>query len=1408
MRSLRRKRSPGAAVRLIASCAVAALAVLSLQYPAQAATAATPTAATAASRTPDPTAPKATSPKGIGDHPSHRTCGVAQKAGSAACQSLVRDDIKQTKAQLKAAQEADPSADPSGFGPSHLQSAYNLPSATNGGGQTVAIVDAFDNPNAEAELATYRTQYGLSACTTANGCFKKIDQRGGTDYPVANAGWGAEIALDIQMVSAVCPNCHILLVESDDNYMENLGAAVNQAVAQGAKFVSNSYGGGEGSDESTYDTAYFNHPGVAITASSGDDGYGVSYPAASPYVTSVGGTSLVKDSSTRGWSETVWSGAGSGCSAYEAKPAVQTDSGCAKRTVADVSAVANPSTGVAVYNAGAWHVYGGTSVSAPIIASVYALAGTPATGTQPMTYPYAKPAALNDVTSGTNGSCGGSYLCTGTTGYDGPTGLGTPNGVTAFSSGPHAIVKGTVTDASGGSPLAGVEVSAGDSGATTDASGSYTLSVEPGTYDLKFSKFGYAAKTVAGVALADGQTLTEDAALSAKNRVTITGSVKDGSGHGWPLYATVQIKGEPTSAVHTDPATGSYTLSVPVGDTYTLQALSAYPGYTTASQDVTVADASITQNFGVKVDVATCSAAGYTYNYEGGTTEDFSSATGTTPPAGWTIVDTPGQGKAWTFDDVKKRTNRTGGTGTFAIIDSDGFGSAYTENTSLVSPVYDFSGKVGPILQFASDYHGYSSSSADVDMTTDGGATWTNLTHWTTTSRYGPRTELVDLSAAAGKSAVQLRFHYTGKFGYWWEVDNAFIGDRSCDPTPGGLVLGQVTDKNTKAGVAGAKVVSADKPAETATTIATPDDEALGDGFYWFYSTLTGSHQLNYSAGNYTAASKTVGISADYATTADIKLAAGRLSISPTDIAKTVAWQGAKTTAVTVKNTGTADATVKLGEQDKGFNMKARDAGASLVEVPGDYDPGFIDPARDASPATPPATPSAPPWTAIANLPATLMDNAVATGDDGKVYSVDGVSGTTLSSTGYVYNPETTSWTTIADNGTPREAPVSAFIGGKLYLTGGWSASGANVTATQIYDPASNTWSTGASIPKGYAGAGSAVVGGKWYIVGGCTTACGVKNVQIYDPASDSWSAGADYPEVISWLGCGGVNGTLYCAGGNSGTATTKHAYAYDASSDSWSPVADMPLDLWAMGATGANGQLLLSGGVTNGTSTLTNAGVAYDPSAGAWTSLPNSNNTLYRGGSACGFYKVGGSVGGFNPVNSVEILPGYGNCSSGSDVSWLSEDQTELTLAPGASAVVNVATDASGSAITQPGAYSAQLTVGENTPYTYEPIGVTMTVNPPSTWGKITGTVSGAPCTGATAGLKGATLQIDSWAQSFTLKTDANGQYGMWLDVRNNPLQLIAAKDGWAPQARTSKLVKLSTVTENFTLKPDKTCG
>jgi subtilase family serine protease len=325
---------------------------------------------------------------------------------------------------------------PTGYGPADLRSAYALPSA-GGANQTVAIVDAGDDATAEADLGVYRSTYGLPACTTANGCFRKVDEQGKTSPLPTNQGWGIEIALDLDMVSAACPGCHILLVEGDSASFDDLGTSENTAVALGANEVSNSYGGTEFNGSTDY-AADYAHPGVAIVASSGDAGYGVANtPAAYQSVVAVGGTSLTKANNARGWTETAWAGASSGCSAWIDKPAWQSDPNCPGRMVADVAADADPDTGPAVYDAFdgyQWLVVGGTSASSPFIAGVIGLAGNP--GQYPnASYFYQHAAQLNDVTSGNNSAsedCGGDYQCNAVPGYDGPTGLGTPNGVAGF----------------------------------------------------------------------------------------------------------------------------------------------------------------------------------------------------------------------------------------------------------------------------------------------------------------------------------------------------------------------------------------------------------------------------------------------------------------------------------------------------------------------------------------------------------------------------------------------------------------------------------------------------------------------------------------------------------------------------------------------------------------------------------------------------------------------------------------------------------------------------------------------------------------------------------------------------------------------------------------------------------------
>ena len=370
-----------------------------------------------------------------------RACPAPTRPGQMECMSIIRSAAAGIAVTVP------------GYGPSDLRSAYKIGSAAarNGGGKTIAIVDAFSDPRAVANLATYRAHFRLGACGIASRCLRIVNEFGKSRLPAANFGWAGEESLDLDMVSAICPKCRILLIEARNSSTVNLGIAENTAVAMGARYVSNSWSGSEffGQDS---DNHYFNHPGDVIDFASGDLGYGAAYPTDLQYVTAIGGTSLLRTGRGRGWTESAWGsnslpseGTGSGCSVLEPKASWQradarTPGGCLNRTENDVAAVANPSTGVAVYDtyrASGWQEFGGTSAATPIITAVYALAGTPSRGSYPAEYPYLHATHLFDVRSGSNGRCESDrqYLCNGRRGYDGPTGLGTPDGTAAFSNG-------------------------------------------------------------------------------------------------------------------------------------------------------------------------------------------------------------------------------------------------------------------------------------------------------------------------------------------------------------------------------------------------------------------------------------------------------------------------------------------------------------------------------------------------------------------------------------------------------------------------------------------------------------------------------------------------------------------------------------------------------------------------------------------------------------------------------------------------------------------------------------------------------------------------------------------------------------------------------------------------------------
>ncbi len=443
--------------------------------------AATPAAASVAA----PAAPSATSANWV------FSCGKSFMPGKKHC--LV---IKNTAAH-PTAQTVRPDAIPSGegYGPSQFQAAYNLTaaSAADGSGTTVAVVDAYDDPTAANDLKAYRLAAGLPALTT--GQFTKYNQEGQTSPLPATApaddDWTLEESLDVDMVSAICPLCKIDLVEANNDSGNGLYIAEETAATTlGAKYISNSWGGSESSTDTTYDSEYFGVSGVVYTASAGDSAYsgGVIYPATSPHVVSVGGTTLDTSSNSRGWTESVWDtstseGTGSGCSAYEPTPSWQAalsviTAVCSHRVDNDVAADADPNTGAAVYDTsngnGGWTEVGGTSESSPMIAAVFALAGNNGNGGENAADSiYTHTGNLYDVTSGSDGSCGGSILCTAKTGYDGPTGWGTPDGLTAFQS--TSTTGNTVTVTNPGSQTGKVGTAASLQIKATDSASGQTL---------------------------------------------------------------------------------------------------------------------------------------------------------------------------------------------------------------------------------------------------------------------------------------------------------------------------------------------------------------------------------------------------------------------------------------------------------------------------------------------------------------------------------------------------------------------------------------------------------------------------------------------------------------------------------------------------------------------------------------------------------------------------------------------------------------------------------------------------------------------------------------------------------------------------------------------------------------------
>ncbi|WP_370344498.1 kelch repeat-containing protein [Catenulispora sp. MAP5-51] len=1211
--------------------------------------------------------------------------------------------------------------------PSDIRAAYNLP--RGGSGETVAVVDSGGYASAEADLAVYRHTYGLPDCTTANGCFTKLDQNGGHNYPPDDLDWSVETALDLDAISAACPQCHILLVEGDSPGLDDLGQAENTAAARHPAAISNSYGvpgeGGSGADTVAAYGHYYDHPGIAVTASTGDHGNVVNWPASNGNVVAVGGTTLTRAAATtRGWTEAAWAAGGSGCSIIEPKPEYQQGmtTGCANRAISDISADADPDTGLGIYNStpavDGWLRVGGTSLSSPLVAAMYALAGTPTPGTYPVTYPYADTNAgdITDVTTGSDGDCG-TLLCTSGPGWDGPTGLGTPFGVGALRQGPHGLVTGTVRSLGSRTttgPVSGAAVTASDAAgrtysATTDASGGFTLGLAPGTYTLTVVEFGF-AKATETVQVAQGKVAKEAFVLHALPTHVVSGTVTDASGHGWPLAATITVAGYPGGAIATDPVTGRYAVRLPDNGTYTLHISATLPGYQTTDDSVAVGTGDVRHDVPLPVDANGCTT-GYHFGYKG-TTTDFEGWAGATPQNGWTVTDDSGSGITWRFDDPGQNGNNTGGTGQFAEVDSHDGGISTHETTSLVSPVLDLSGDANPIITFdnAFDSPRYNSN-ANVEVSIDGGQTWTSVWHMAATVAYGP--EVVAIPQAAGKNNVRIRFAYDAVHSYYWQVDNVFIGNRSCDPTPGGLVAGTVADANTGAALSNATVSLAGVPVTT----------TAADGAYELFAPASaadasGRTTLDVTDGAYTGATAGLSVARDHVTRHDWRLGAGRISVSGGPVRAAGPLGKSTVRMVTFRNTGTAPVNVVLTPQDGTYTPDSHPgqpakagANAPVRHLSGTYTAGPLLAGETATAASSAAatTAAGTAWAPGDALPTSVMDSASVT-LDGKVYTFGGVGQAGSQYQAYVHDPVAGGWKRLANMPQALEKPGAGAIDGKIYVVGGWDVNGDASAATYRYDPASDSWTSVASLPAPAVAGGTAVLGGRLYVIAGCAGNCAPASqaTYVYDPTTDAWSQAADYPITDAWFSCAGIDAEVVCTGGTDPQTALETAatYAFDPTTGVWTAKAAMPYTNWGMASASADGRLQVLGGVTAGQ--LTNQTEEYDPATDTWSSLPAMNTLAYRASGACGLYVVGGATDNKNVLPTVEQLPGYEDCGTSGAATWLSAPHT-VTVAPGATVTVPVTLNAG--AVAKTGTYTSGLTIGTDTPYSLPALTATMKV-------------------------------------------------------------------------------------------------
>ncbi|MEU4385769.1 S8 family serine peptidase [Promicromonospora sp. NPDC023805] len=481
------------------------------------------------------------------------------------------------------------------------------------------------------------------------------------------------------------------------------------------------------------------------------------------------------------------------------------------------------------------------------------------------------------------------------------------------------FVAGTVTGPDG-EPVAGARVTAGERSDTTDAEGAYRLGLEEGAQELSVSAFGFLTGT-AQADVVEGETATVDVTLEAAPTTTVSGTVTDGSGHGWPLDAKISVQGAPSSVVAwTNPFTGKYSFKLPQSATHTLVVQPSVTGYGAFRQEIEVGTAPVSANAALSV-LNECTAPGYALTGAGAGTEEFESGE---VPDGWTVEDLAGTEQVWTFDDRFEFGNVTGGEGLFAEVNSSGYGEGGVQDTTLTSPAYDLTDLDAPLLTFDQGYLAFEDF-ADVNFSVDGGETWATALHQTS-DVLGHA--IVALPGAGGQSDVRVQFHYgDAEWSGFWQVDNVSLGE--CAPVDGGLVAGFVKDRNTGDGVNGATVTAG---ADRSTESADPENPKAGAGYYSLFSPKVGAQKIGYAAKDYKSRKVAVSVVADAIVRQDVKLAAPLLTVSPGSLAREVQLGGTRSGSFTVTNEGTAPAAVEVAPGSSDFEILGSNGGAGVIK--------------------------------------------------------------------------------------------------------------------------------------------------------------------------------------------------------------------------------------------------------------------------------------------------------------------------------------------------------------------------------------------------------------------------------------------------------------------------------------------